>query len=70
MIMSFLLLVSVTYGRLFVDGPEAFNNVFKDEEGEIQVQYANFGHVPYGQTLIAKLVYDDSDPTGCHKMKH
>jgi len=37
MIMNLLLLVSVAYGRLFVDGPEAFNDIFNDQDGEIPV---------------------------------
>ena len=39
--------------KLVIEGPDPFYNVFQDSNGEIKSQMANFGHIPYGQTLVS-----------------
>jgi hypothetical protein len=34
----------------------------------IKANYANFGHIPYGQSLIGDIFYDESNPDGCKRM--
>jgi hypothetical protein len=34
--------------KLVIEGPDALFNAFSGSNGEIQAQYANFGHIPYG----------------------
>lgn len=33
----------------------------------INANYANFGHIPYGQSLIGTIYYDDKNPDMCGK---
>jgi hypothetical protein len=49
--------MGAAFGRLLVQSPESLKKLF-GEDGEIQVQMANFGHMPYGQTLTGKLYYN------------
>jgi len=30
---------------------------------------ANFGHIPYGQTLLGRLYFNKENPTGCNPNK-
>ena len=41
-------LVKVTNSKLRIERPDPLLTVFKDTNGEIESQYANFGHIPYG----------------------
>ena len=36
-------------------------------DSTIRANYANFGYVPYGQTIIGKLHFDQEDPDACHE---
>lgn len=51
-------LTSVADSKLMVEGPDPFQYVFHLSNGEVQAQYANFGHIPYGQTLTGRVIYD------------
>ena len=34
-------------------------------DGKINANYANFGFIPYGQTIMGKIHYDPDDPNAC-----
>lgn len=40
-------------GKLVVYGPQTLIDMLPSEEGVIQANYANFGHIPYGQSLVS-----------------
>ena len=71
--MRALFLISTVCAKLMVNSPESLKKLFGDE-GEIPVQMANFGHMPYGQTLVSiyffdlksgKLYYNVTNSDGC-----
>lgn len=35
----------------------------------INANYANFGHIPYGQSLIGTIYFDAENPDMCKKSK-
>jgi len=52
-------------GLLKVYAPSSLVDLFKETEGEIQNTMANFGHIPYGQSMIGRLYFNASNPDGC-----
>ena len=60
------LLACVT-SKLVVYSPSELISIFSSQDGVIQANYANFGHIPYGQSLIGTITYDLKNPTGCDK---
>jgi hypothetical protein len=60
-----LLLFNNSDAKLTIYGPQSLKNIFSDKNGEIQTQLANFGHIPYGQSMVGRLYYNASNPTGC-----
>lgn len=50
-----LSLIENAYSKLRIERPDPLVTVFKDTNGEIESQYANFGHIPYGQTLVSQI---------------
>lgn len=49
-------LIAATFqAKLVVYGPEALLDMFPSEEKTIDANYANFGHIPYGQSLVSNL---------------
>ena len=46
-------LTTLVGSKLTIEGPEPLAYVFDKSNGEINAQYANFGHIPYGQTLVS-----------------
>ena len=46
-------LLPLTSSKLRLERPDPLVSVFRDTKGEIEAQYANFGHIPYGQTLVS-----------------
>ncbi len=46
-------LISSIGSKLVIEGPDPLYQVFAGTNGEIQASYANFGHIPYGQTLVS-----------------
>lgn len=42
--------------------------MFPMDEPTIPANYANFGHIPYGQSLIGQIYFDKDDLDGCKKM--
>lgn len=47
--------MSSVSGKLSVTGPDELKELFKDSQFEIQGQLANFGHIPYGQSMVSKI---------------
>lgn len=41
---------------------------FKEQNNVIPANYANFGHIPYGQSLIGSICYDNTNPQLCSKV--
>ena len=41
-------LLEVANSKLRIERPDPLLTVFKESNGEIESQYANFGHIPYG----------------------
>ena len=41
-------LVAVTFGKLVVYSPKELVDTFALDNGVINANYANFGHIPYG----------------------
>jgi hypothetical protein len=46
--------MSSVSGKLSVTGPDELKELFKDSQFEINAQLANFGHIPYGQSMVSK----------------
>jgi len=42
--------------------------MFPADEPLIKANYANFGHIPYGQSLIGQIYFDKDNMDGCKKM--
>jgi len=49
---SFLML-STSDAKLTVYGPQSLKNLFEDQNNEIKTTLANFGHIPYGQSMVS-----------------
>lgn len=55
------MLASIVSSKMKVTSPSSLQSKFEQTKGEIQSQYANFGHIPYGQSLVS--LHLDSDST-------
>ena len=60
--------IMFTQSKLVVYSPQDLIEQFKDTNGVINANYANFGHIPYGQSLIGQIYYDQNNQMGCQKM--
>lgn len=59
-------LLSATVSAVIkVTSPQSLVGKFASTDGVIQSQYANFGHIPYGQSLHGRIYFNSSNPTGC-----
>jgi hypothetical protein len=65
LICASLLLSQLTEAKLSIKGPKVLKEKFKDNNGQIQTVLANFGHIPYGQSMDGRLYYNASNPYGC-----
>jgi len=56
---AFASVISIAFGRLKVMSPPELSKIFADkyDDGAIPASYANFGFMPYGQTIMGKLHY-------------
>ena len=59
------ILISPLYNRLIVYGPQELKDKFVSTDYKIKASYANFGNIPYGQSLIGRIYYNESNPFGC-----
>lgn len=59
---------AVTQANLVVLGPETIVKQFPNEKHMISANYANFGHIPYGQSIIGQVYVDGDNMNGCKKM--
>jgi hypothetical protein len=55
--------------KLVVYGPQELIDSFEGKKAQINANYANFGHIPYGQSLIGSIYFDETDPLGCDKVE-
>jgi len=58
-LLGLILAISLTFMasvncQLSVYGPDELKSKFKD--GAIEAMYANFGFIPYGHSLVSKLI--------------
>jgi len=52
-------------GRLKIMSPDSLVSQFKD--GIIEAEYANFGYIPYGQTIMGRMHYHKSNANACEE---
>lgn len=57
------LLLAASQAKLQVLSPTSLASQFK--EGVITASYANFGFIPYGQTIMGKIHFDEADDLAC-----
>jgi len=43
--------------------------VDKENGGSIKFSIANFGHTPYGHSIIGNVWYSEEDKSGCEELK-
>ena len=53
--------------KLIVYNPQSLRNKIDKKEGIIKSSIANFGHTPYGHSIIGKVWYDIDNKDGCHE---
>ena len=46
--------------KLVVYGPEPLLKMFPTDDPTILANYANFGHIPYGQSLVSPIIIKSS----------
>jgi hypothetical protein len=51
--------------NLIVYSPEELKQYFANADYKITANYANFGYIPYGQSMIGRIYYNESNPYGC-----
>jgi hypothetical protein len=61
------LLATLTTQRLVVYGPSNLKDEFASTDGVIQASYSNFGHIPYGQSIIGRIYYNPDNKDGCNR---
>ena len=49
-------LLGMAFSRLVVYGPQELKDKFKYSEFQIPASYANFGNIPYGQSLVSPIL--------------
>jgi hypothetical protein len=54
--------------KLVVYGPQTLVDMYPKDDPTIPANYANFGHIPYGQSLIGQIYFDKDNMDGCKKM--
>ena len=59
-------LAALALGKLVVYSPKELVDLFATDSGVINANYANFGHIPYGQSLIGSISYDPANSKGCN----
>jgi hypothetical protein len=62
-------LMHAVLSKLVVYGPQELIDSFEGKKAQINANYANFGHIPYGQSLIGSIYFDETDPLGCDKVE-
>jgi hypothetical protein len=45
--------------------PESLSRVFAAQNGTVKASYANFGYIPYGQTVMGMIHYDKNNTFAC-----
>ena len=64
---SFLLLLSQAFSRLVIHGPQELKEKFASSNSRIKASYANFGTIPYGQSMIGRIYYNATNSKGCSR---
>jgi len=47
--------------------PEGLSKKFEDQKGVVKASYANFGYIPYGQTIMGMIHYDKNNTYACNE---
>lgn len=63
------LLLSVAYSKLTVYSPNSLRNKINKQNGSLHSSVANFGHIPYGHSIIGRVWFDEQNRDGCHDFK-
>ena len=58
-------LLGLAWSKLVVQSPPQLVDQFADSNNVIPANYANFGHIPYGQSLVGTISFDPNNPSGC-----
>lgn len=45
--------------------PESLTKVFEEQKGTLKASYANFGYIPYGQTIMGMIHFDKNNTYAC-----
>ena len=56
-----ILMMSASDAKLTVYGPQSLKNLFEDQNNEIKTTLANFGHIPYGQSMVSAIQINKDD---------
>jgi hypothetical protein len=64
-ILSLATMLGVVQSKLYVYGPETLKEKFAFKDGAIKASYSNFGHIPYGQSIIGRIYYNENNKDGC-----
>jgi len=66
LVAAFALLALSAEARLKVISPRSLSTQFTNST--IRANYANFGYIPYGQSLMGKLHYFDEHEKACDEI--
>lgn len=50
-------MIAAANSKLVVYGPQTLVEMFPQDDPVILANYANFGHIPYGQSLVLPMSY-------------
>jgi hypothetical protein len=48
-----------------MQSPAELKNLFTSDNGSVATSYANFGIIPYGQSIKGRIFFDPNNPLGC-----
>lgn len=63
-------LLAFAASKLLIYNPQSLKSkVGKNKDGVIESSLANFGHTPYGHSIIGNVWYDEENKLGCDDFK-
>lgn len=64
-----ILFLSVATAKLIVYSPSRLRKKVSSQNGTIDSSVANFGHIPYGHSIIGRVWFDEENRDGCHSFR-
>lgn len=61
-----ILLVQLAQASMTILHPQSLIDKFGATNGTIDVVYGNFGHIPYGQSVVGHMQYNGKNSLGCN----